>query len=197
MTNLDSMLQLVAEAKAESKIIYFKNVFQDTPKWDTFYELFKKSFSEGLTRIPSPGTLGVDNSERYTDVFDDIISTLSYIHPGNKIAVLSIVHFMNANDNKIPVEAQSFFEHFIDVNPHKLPPGFDYNLFQPLRHFDPVDGFYIQCEGNTTWRAFYKDRTDEFLVSRGDMLYVPKGIEHSVESMNVRSAISVSFFDKD
>jgi mannose-6-phosphate isomerase-like protein (cupin superfamily) len=104
---------------------------------------------------------------------------------------------MNSHDNSVPEAAEAFYKDFIEANPNKLPPGFDYSLFQPTIHSDPVDGFYIQCEGQTTWRAFYKDKTEAYLVNPGDLLYIPKGIDHSVESMNVRAAISVSFFDEE
>ena len=77
-----------------------------------------------------------------------------------------------------------------------MPPDFDLRLLKPAVHSDPVDGFYIQCEGQTTWRAFYEDSVDSYLVNPGDLLYIPKGVNHSVESMNVRAAISVSFFDE-
>lgn len=183
-------------AKEDSKVLFVKSAFKSYPRWEDFYNIFKESYAKGKADLSSPSTLTIDNSESYSDIFNTIIDRLSSVHGGDKIAVLSIVHFLNANDNTVPEAAGAFCEDFMSANPNKLPPGFDFSLFQPTVHSDPVDGFYIQCEGQTTWRVFYKDKVESYLVSPGDALYIPKGIDHSVESMNVRAAISVSFFDK-
>jgi len=196
MVNIEDLKAIVKQSKEEEKIVFLNDIFEYTPSWEVFYNIFKLALDKNAADLSAPSTLTIDNSESYTDSFDSIVSTLTEAHPGKKIAVLSIIHFMNAHNNDVPEAAEAFYRDFIDANPNKLPPGFDYSLFQPTIHSDPVDGFYIQCEGQTTWRAFYKDRTESYLVNPGDLLYIPKGIDHSVESMNVRAAISVSFFDE-
>jgi mannose-6-phosphate isomerase-like protein (cupin superfamily) len=194
--NEKNISRLVLQSKESKKIILIRQVFEDLPNWETFYDIFSKALNKKLLNFFSPGTLGINDSETHTDKFNNIIKFLESSHPGTKIAVFSIIHFMNANDNTVPEAAEAFYRDFLVANPNKLPPGFDYSLFQPTVHSDPVDGFYIQCEGQTTWRAFYKDKAESYLVNPGDLLYIPKGIDHSVESMNVRAAISVSFFDE-
>jgi mannose-6-phosphate isomerase-like protein (cupin superfamily) len=194
--NEKDIKDLVLNSKENNKIIFIKKVFNEVPRWETFHDIFNKALSKNLANLSSPGTLGIYNSEKHTDKLNAIIKFLESVHPGTKISVLSIIHFMNANNNAIPEAAESFYGDFVASNPNKIPPGFDYGLLQPKIHSDPVDGFYIQCEGQTTWRAFYKDGNESYLVNPGDLLYIPKGINHSVESMNVRAAISVSFFDE-
>jgi mannose-6-phosphate isomerase-like protein (cupin superfamily) len=194
--NRTEIFNKVKDAKANGQIIFLGKVFKVVPNWETFYNIFKQNLELGAIDFSSPGTLAMDNSEDYTKDLDLIIDNLKSFHPGTKIAALSIVHFLSANDNAVPEAARAFSEDFMRNNPIKLPPDFDFNLFQPTIHSDPVDGFYVQCKGQTTWRAYYKDRTDEYLTNPGDLLYIPKGVEHSVESMNVRAAISVSFFDE-
>ena len=183
-------------AKKNNKVIFIKSAFKEVPNWEDMYVVFKKAYAISAADLSSPGTLTIDNSEKYSDAFNKIINKLNDVHPGNKIAVLSIVHFMSANDNTAPEAAEALYKDFMEANPNKLPPDFDFSLFKPTRHSDPVDGFYIQCTGQALWRVFYSWGTDEYLANPGDALYIPKGIEHSVESMNVRSAISVSFFDE-
>jgi mannose-6-phosphate isomerase-like protein (cupin superfamily) len=197
MINIEDLKAIVKQSKAEEKIVFLSDAFKDTPDWELFYNIFKLALGKNAADLSAPSTLTIDNSEKYTEGFDSLVSTLINAHPGQKIAVLSIIHFMNSHNNDVPDAAQAFYRDFIEANPNKLPPGFDYSLFQPTIHSDPVDGFYIQCEGQTTWRAFYKDRTESYLVNPGDLLYIPNGINHSVESMNVRAAISVSFFDEE
>jgi len=188
---------VLLEAKEKGNVLFFDKIFNNSPGWEDFYSIFKKAFAKNKADMSSPSTLTIDNSEGYTNKFDSIVSTLENSHPGKKIAVLSIIHFINAHNNDVPEAAEAFYRDFIEANPNKLPPGFDYSLFQPTIHSDPVDGFYIQCEGQTTWKVFYEDQTIAYLVNPGDALYIPSGVRHSVESMNVRAAISVSFFDKE
>jgi mannose-6-phosphate isomerase-like protein (cupin superfamily) len=195
--SIANIKSLVEEAMVSNKIIFLGKVFEDTPDWNFFYDIFKKSLEIEKAGLHAPGTLTIDNTETYTNELDGILETVKSFHPGKMITALSIIHFMNANNNDVPQAAESFYKDFLGANPNKLPPGFDFKLFQPATHTDPVDGFYIQCEGQTTWRAFYDDHTDEYLVNSGEALYVPKGVFHSVESMNVRSALSISFYDKE
>lgn len=193
----DDMANEIEKAKLAKKIIFLPNATKNIIDWNSFYSIFKKAFEVDKADFASFGTLTIDNSEAYTKDLDTIINVLSSWHTGKKIAALCIVHFLNSHDNVIPENATDFASDFFAANPNKLPPGFDVKLFKPTIHSDPVDGFYVQCEGNTIWRAFYGEVVEEFFVSPGDILYIPSGVDHSVESMNVRAAVSVSFFDKE
>jgi mannose-6-phosphate isomerase-like protein (cupin superfamily) len=194
--NTEEIANKVRQAKLNGQIIFLGKVFEDVPSWEMFYDIYKQNFDLGQIDFSSPGTLTIDHSEEYTAAIDPIIKALQTFHSGTKIAALSIVHFLSANDNRVPEAAEALCADFMQANPIKLPANFDFNLFKPSIHSDAVDGFYIQCEGQTIWRAYYDDHIDEYPTNPGDLLYIPKGISHSVESMNVRAAISVSFFDE-
>jgi mannose-6-phosphate isomerase-like protein (cupin superfamily) len=187
--------QVIKDAKDSNKIIFLKDAVKDTPTWQVFYSIFKESLKDNKAEMSFPGTLTIDNSEKYTRSFDNLINILDNLHPGEKIAVLSIIHFVNAHNNLVPEAAEAFYTDFVGANQENITPDFDLSLLKPRAHSDPVDGFYIQCEGQTTWRAFYGDNTEEYQVNPGDMLYIPKGVPHSVESMNIRASLSISFFD--
>lgn len=187
--------QDIIEAKKNGIVLFSKSELSTTPGWKAFEDIYDIARAKQKESYGWCSTLTIDNSETLTDDLDDIVSYASNLHPGRKIAALSIVHFLNAHDNSVPDAAISFAEKFFINNPNKLPEGFDFSLMYATRHSDPVDGFYVQCNGNTIWRVFYEDETKEYFVEPGDMLYIPSGIDHSVESLNVRSAVSVSFFD--
>jgi mannose-6-phosphate isomerase-like protein (cupin superfamily) len=187
--------QVIKDAKDSNKIIFLQDAVKDIPAWKTFYDVFKESLKDDHAEMSFPGTLTVDNSEKYTRSFDNLINILDNLHSGEKIAVLSIIHFVNAHNNIVPEAAEAFYRDFVAANQDNISPDFDFSLLKPEVHSDPVDGFYIQCEGQTTWRAFYGDNTEEYRVNPGDMLYIPRGVPHSVESMNVRASLSISFFD--
>lgn len=185
----------IISAKKNGKVLFSKSEFSHTPGWHVFEDVYDKALKVAGEEYGWCSTLTVDNSEDFSREFDYLVSKVGSIHPGEKIAVLSIVHFLTGHDNTIPDDAVAFGSKFFENNPNKLPEDFDFGLMYASRHSDAVDGFYIQCNGNTTWRVFYEDATMEYFVEPGDMLYIPSGIEHSVESLNVRNAVSISFFD--
>lgn len=185
----------IASAINDRKIIFVKSVIDDLPTWNDFLEIYLKALANNGVRFQSFASSAVDNSERYTKSLDKLVETVSDLHHGKKIAALSIFHMLNATDNTVPEAAEDFSRLFFNSNPSEIPQEFDFSLLVPTRHSDPVDGFYIQCNGTTTWRAFYEDNVEEFNVEPGDMLFIPKGIDHSVESTSVRNAVSISFTD--
>lgn len=194
--NAIEIKEAVKNGKQEKRIVYFGKIFNKTPSWEDFYHIFNKSLQDKKAGMYFPGTLVVDNSEQYSECFNEITSLLDSVHGGERIAALSIIHFANAHDNTIPEDAKDFYEKFfIENKENNLPPDFNLSLLKPMVHSDPVDGFYVQCNGQTTWRAVYEDHTEEYIVNPGDMLYIPSGVNHSVESMNVRNAVSISFMD--
>jgi mannose-6-phosphate isomerase-like protein (cupin superfamily) len=86
-------------------------------------------------------------------------------------------YFINCNINKIPDEE---------------PPE---ESFIPTRHHDPVDGFFIQFEGSTLWTIYYKNNEKQYTLKSGDMMFIPKNLEHSVEALEPRCSVSISFTD--
>lgn len=186
---------IILDAKSNSRVLFFKGLFDNTPGWDTFLNVYKEAVKLGKEEYNFCTTLVVDNSETLTKDFDYLVDFFENVHPGKKIAVLTINHFLSANDNTVPPEAEEFAKLFTELNPEKLPQNFDLNLLQPTRHSDAVDGFFVQCNGKTRWRVFYDDATEVYDTEPGDALYIPKNVEHSVETMTVRSSISISFYD--
>lgn len=61
------------------------------------------------------------------------------------------------------------------------------------KHSDPVDVIYCQFVGSVTWTIFDKDSSKNFLLSPGDIIYVPKSTLHEVTSLTPRAAISFMF----
>ena len=65
-------------------------------------------------------------------------------------------------------------------------------------HDDTRDSFYWQAIGNVEWQIYEKGNDSECLISfnvaPGDVLFVPKGIVHTVACSEPRAALSV-FYD--
>jgi mannose-6-phosphate isomerase-like protein (cupin superfamily) len=69
-------------------------------------------------------------------------------------------------------------------------------------HEDPRHSFYWQCQGKSVWKSYKYDDGEfvlfqEIEVSPGDMIFVPNGVFHSVETPEPRAAISFMFEMED
>ena len=58
------------------------------------------------------------------------------------------------------------------------------------RHFDQDDVVYLQCIGSVVWTVWYNGSHTEFTLNPGDAIYVPAFLEHHVQSLTPRAALS-------
>ena len=189
--------QDVLNAIQNKHILLSKNIFPDTARWSDMLNLY--DIAEKKTRYISFGAMSIDNSEKYIKSFDEIINVLSAVHPGKKIAAMSIVHFLSRHTNELEdPDGCAMRDQFFDKNPQKRPEKpIAFHEFVPTIHLDPVDGFYIQGDGSTLWRIYAdNDVIEEHTVERGDVMFIPKDLVHSVESLCPRHAVSIAFQDK-
>lgn len=189
--------ELITLHKNNNKVLVYRNFTNNLLSWSNFLDIFKLANKEDGVRFVSFGTCTIDQSEKYTDLFNNIIDQLSKLHPGKKISVLSIIHFITRNENIINDNIGKIFkEHFISVNPYEMPSVLPpKEAFEPTIHFDPVDGFFIQFEGSTLWKIYDNENNEEYVLNSGDLIFIPKNLKHSVESLCPRNAISISFSD--
>lgn len=181
--------------KSQNKIAVLKDFSEPRLAWNNFESLFDSALGLGKISWGSFATMNIDNSETMTEDFDYLLSELSELHHGEMITALSLIHFENSEDNVIPEEAQSLYNKFISNNPQKKPGDFSPSMMVPTIHSDPVDGMFVQCVGNVIWTGYYDGYQEEWLVSPGDLVYIPKGVSHSVKTLEPRCSISVAFSD--
>ena len=62
------------------------------------------------------------------------------------------------------------------------------NLGSFGKHTDTMDVWFWQAKGITKWQIMNK----EYVLSPGDLIYIPKGVEHCVISLSPRAGISMS-----
>jgi len=58
------------------------------------------------------------------------------------------------------------------------------------KHFDGDDVVYFQCIGSVLWTVWYNDTSTDFILNPGDAIYVPAFLEHHVQSLSPRAALS-------
>jgi mannose-6-phosphate isomerase-like protein (cupin superfamily) len=186
-------------AKKNNKVLLCPNFWKQVPSWSDVFNIFKLANKKNSVHFNSFGTCTIDKSEQYSDIFDNFIDKLSSVHPGKKIAVFSIIHFITKHDNTIKDEIAKIFKaDFISTNPHPMPnPLPPKEAFEPTIHSDAVDGFFTQFAGSTLWRVYDNDNLEQenYTLNSGDLIFIPKNLKHSVESLCPRNAISISFSD--
>jgi hypothetical protein len=61
------------------------------------------------------------------------------------------------------------------------------------KHSDTVEVIYCQFIGSVVWSVYTDEGKKDFTLNPGDIIYVPKSMEHEVVSLNPRAAISFMF----
>ena len=183
----------ILSSKENNNVFFSKNSIDLKITWDTINDIFDKAYELNKVRMVSFANFTIDNSENYSNVYDNLIKHLSSIHPGHKIAVMIICNFFTNYDNVLPNNALQLKEKFTSLNQEKIPNPPP--VLTPTIHTDDVDGFFVQLDGSTKWMIYAKNQTDEYILNKGDLLYIPKNLSHSVESLCPRHSISISFSD--
>ncbi len=62
-------------------------------------------------------------------------------------------------------------------------------------HNDIEDVFIIGLKGKTIYRIFDQSKQD-YLLEKGDMIFIPRGKKHKVLSLNSRIVLSIGFYGK-
>lgn len=188
------LLENIKNAIENKRVLVLKQLIPLPPSWNQFHKLFTLSDKDQKS-FNFFGGMTIKGDQ--ANIFDDVASVFETIHPGHKVSIMSIIHFVNRTQNFIPEPVEHFYKDFAKENPHKIPENFDLNLLQPSRHSDAADGFFLQCEGSTLWKIFYNEKkVDAIIVGPGDALFIPEGVEHSVESLCPRAAVSISFINQ-
>jgi mannose-6-phosphate isomerase-like protein (cupin superfamily) len=185
----------VLKSKLNNDVYVSRNAFLDRLNWQDFYNIFNRAYMSKRIDFISFASMNIDRCEDLNPKFKDIISKLSLLHPEKYISILSIIHLITKNNQRLNSgSGLTLTEKFLNMNPNKIPENLNnIDLFEPTVHEDFVDGFFIQCEGNTLWKIYKEKTIDEYTLNPGDLIFIPKGTKHSVFSLCPRAAISVSF----
>ena len=189
----------VLKSKLNNEVYVSRNAFPEILNWKDFYYIFNMAYMSERIDFISFASMNIDRCEDLNPKFKNIVNKLSLLHPEKYISILSIIHLITKGNERIDEGfGLTLTEKFINTNPKKIPTDSNgVNLhpdqFDPKIHEDLVDGFFIQCEGETLWKIYKNNIIDEYILKAGDLIFIPKGITHSVLSLCPRAAISVSF----
>ena len=152
------------------------------------------------------GTFQAQGNEIVFRYYKNVIDTLNEIYKGHPLFGLIIVHFINKNNNVITdPDCLSLSKRFFENNPKKIPEnitikdhGIDGDSWESSVHFDKENRVYVQGGGQTLWKLFddSKNLTDAIILNPGDLVFIPKGLFHSVESIGPRHSLSLALSDE-
>lgn len=200
--------QDLINATKEKKLFVAKEYYKDFPSWEDIDHLYDAIKENGNLDYNSFGTMVFENDPRILKHYIKAISDISSYHNGHFRFSMIIIHFINRNNNRmLDKNLENLFSKFIVDNPQKIPKeltvrddgveGWPRESWDPTVHSDAEDRFFIQGSGQSLWKVFHdnKELNYEVLLSPGDMVYIPKGVTHSVESMCPRHSVSIAFSD--
>ena len=200
--------EAVAKSKNDGRAVFSKNFLDEETlldvSWEKIINFFKLGKEENLVNFYSFATCSI-NTDKINDsglnlINDFYISKLPGlklpIHPGKKIASSLSISLIGKKDNNIKNDhALEFKKIFEGLNPFKAPkvlPPFE--SIQTPKFFYSVDTFFIQTNGSSTWKID-GSYSEEYVLSSGDIIFIPKNLVHSAEYLSPGSILSISFDD--
>jgi hypothetical protein len=196
----------IIESTKNRNVFVIKNFYNEIASWKEIDELYDIGKNTEDIQYVSFATMAIRNASSYTEIYNDLINKLSQVHNGQCLGAMSIIHFVSSTNNRInDPDAIRLRDKFNHDNPHDWPNHLivtedgvtPKENFEPTIHSDAADGFFIQGDGETLWRIYDENDNIRYThtLSRGDFMYIPKDIRHSVESLCPRHAVSIAFSD--
>ncbi len=183
----------VNQAILDTRVLLWKNAFPNTPAWEQFIDhahdkYWDESYDPYLKYDDKEYSVrGINIRENYyfmvrdagTDYFpesEEVVKTLKSFTDSDPLYTVTFVNFIA---NEVPINI----------------------------HSDPRHSFYWQTKGSSTWKVWHNmpddvdldglavnsDPDEVIFVEEGDLLFVPHGVLHSVDTPRPRTAMSFTY----
>lgn len=185
MNNLIDM-NLIDEAIKNKKIHIFKNPFPDLPGWDDFLPVLSKYIAKDIEQYPDKSYLSTQNLNE------------PYLSFELRCRFWSRLTFQMFDPQDVLENDIKQLQPVIDWAKHNYGSRFS-NSFAlislmanrghvGLKHSDTVDQFQWQCQGKSVWRTG-ENLENEAIIEPGDFIFIPKGIDHEIETLVAPRAV--------
>jgi quercetin dioxygenase-like cupin family protein len=179
---------LIEKAIKDRKIHVFKNAFPDTPKWETMLAIIAKYVARDVEEFPDKGHLSTKNlGEAYLSfqLRCRFWSRLTYqlFDPKDPLEsdVKELIPILDWAKNVYGNRFANTFS-LVSLMANRGQVG--------LKHSDEVDQFQWNCRGTSLWRTG-EDLEVETYIEPGDFIFIPKGINHEIETLTPRFVINL------
>jgi len=182
---------------------FFANEKISVLSWNRILNLFRLAKSKNAVQFYSFATCSInidkikDESEIFSFITDKIINKISEIYPDKNTSSQISISFVGKNDNIIKDdEALEFKKIFEKINPYPVPKNFPpKEILDPPIFSYPTDTFFIQFQGSSIWKIKGTYLNEEYILESGDVIFIHKNLNHSVEYLSPGSIASISFSD--
>lgn len=169
------------------KIKLINNFFNTDYSWDNFINSISDAYDLNDLRNKKEGpkeVIGKVNFWQKLTMTLDNINEQNFPGIGKKVKELTELHNSIANTKST---CTGYFG-ALSITNKELTTG---------RHSDPIDVIYCQFVGSVVWSIFTDQGKEDFVLNPGDVIYVPKSIDHEVLSLTPRAALSFMFKESD
>jgi len=150
----------------------------DKTKFDSLFQYSDLNKILNNSTIPHP-KLRIYKEGKLT-IFRDFGSILNAFYEGSTI-IIDQIHLYDQRLRKLVSNTSKELGEQTLLNLYLSPPGI--SAFHP--HYDSHDVYIIQLEGKKSWKIYGKNGMGvkkpiiDCILSKGDLLYIPKGFWHS------------------
>jgi hypothetical protein len=140
------------------------NAFADLPEWNEIIEDFDTNVINHPNEVKDLGSFGI------------------VTHRGNEIQsvkkITDIIHSLRPTE---PLCTAHIYISFLSIS----------NTFG--WHNDDTDVFFVQAIGTTLWEVEHKQDRQSYILTPGDLIYIPKFVMHNTVPKTPRVGISIGF----
>lgn len=192
-------------------ILLVKSFTDKTPSWKDIDNLYNSQLNSNDILFKMFGSVVFKNSEKYTNCYDEFIYFFKKLINSKMYSAITVVNFYNNHNNIVyDNDAKELLKKINENNTNKKPNDiilYDYgiepkNFFRPSIHSDQSHNFFIQGEGSTLWKIYdnaeiieNKEIIKTITAEKGDFIYIPKNLFHSVETLCPRFSVTFAFDD--
>jgi len=175
--NYDLIKNEIINSKQNVNAILIKNIAKNTPNWDNFMNHLNYQYHKESKKISANPHLeyfinGVLFKKRLYVLVDR--PTIEFFPQ-----LIELRDILNKIGNHTGDVVGAYLNFAKEV--------------ETLRHSDSKDHMYWQCINNTEWTFYRHDKMDTVVVEPGDLVFIPKTLDHEVFAPSSRAAIQLVF----
>jgi|LauGreDrversion4_2_1035121.scaffolds.fasta_scaffold55343_5 mannose-6-phosphate isomerase-like protein (cupin superfamily) len=193
----------IALAIQQKKMHISRNFMPKNLSWSDIGEIY--NLDKNVIYI-SWASFQAQEKEIIFGYYKHVLDSIGEIYKGYPLFGMVIVHLVSRNNNTVSdPDFLSLSNKFFENNPKKIPEhmiirdhGLDGDSWDSTVHFDKENRVYVQGGGQTLWKLFDDSHnlTDAIILNPGDLVFIPKGLVHSVESLGPRHSLSIALSDE-
>ena len=179
-------MNLIQQAIDNKRIHIFKNPFPELPQWDSFINTLSRFASKDTVDFPSKEYLDRNNLDdpylsfqlrcRFWSRLTFQLFDKKDLLEDNIKELIPVVEWAKENYQ------QRYANTFALVSLVKNRGHVGY------KHHDEIDQFQWQCHGKSIWRTG-ENLEHEDVIEQGDFIFIPRGIQHEIETLEAPRAV--------